>query len=894
MDPNTTNLNQALSASEKTVNRRRPLYCPEAQAFGAPGLWDALTKVFRETEGSRSLVVLSLAVMTLGLVIPASAQAVFNCSGFASSGSCGLGDGSQGSTGQPFAYVNGGALSGSSVILTQIGATHNSYNMQYQHSVNVQAFTTTFTFVPNGYNLGFTIQNCNNSGCPGGTTGKVFASGAGSEGGFSQFGGGGNIAPNNVFAMQLDSYNPLTYNGTFTYSSIQWYQTLQPPWTIGSYGDDALPLYFTRKVSTSPVPTNSPASSPGTTTGHTYSATIGYDGWTLSFCMYDVTAANGSCSSSTSGTGIYFTTSWTGVNIPSIVGGNTANIGFASGVGENPTTNLLISSWSYTANAPTGTPSFTAWNANSTYSTGGGATSAASPVYSVAPGTYSSTQSVSITTSTSPNSYICYVLSSGAPSFYPQPDNNGGCVEGTLYSSPISVSSSATLYAKAGSNSSAFSPGSTNPTGLGPPSTLVAGTYTITGGGGASTPTFSPAAGTYTSAQSVSISDATSGATIYYTTNGTTPTTSSTQYTGPITVSTTETLQAIAVATGHANSPVASATYTINVPVVATPTFSPAAGSYTTTQSVSISFATSGATIYYTTNGTTPTTSSTPYTGPITVNTTETLEAIAVATGDADSPVASATYTIDPPNPDAGNAPVINYPNGFAGNPAQLSLVNRAVYSGSSLELTNSGGGLANNAWYETPVNVQAFTTTFTWNAICPAKPASCGDGMGFMIISDSNPSSPGFKYSGYSGSQFSWSTCGGSALTDCRSINSILVKFDLYNNLTGTDGANLTGFYSGGVNPQPPEPENDMAPSGINMESGDLMKATLTYNGTVLMETVTDTVTGATYRNSYSANIPALVGGNTALVGFGGSSGGASVTQNIRSWTYTVESAGN
>ena len=58
------------------------------------------------------------------------------------------------------------------------------------------------------------------------------------------------------------------------------------------------------------------------------------------------------------------------------------------------------------------------------------------------------------------------------------------------------------------------------------------------------------------------------------------------------------------------------------------------------------------------------------------------------------------------------------------------------------------------------------------------------------------------------------------------------------------------------------------MAPSDINMQSGDLMKATLTYNGTVLMETVTDTVTGATYRNSYSANIPALVGEIPPLLG--------------------------
>ncbi|MBZ5663454.1 MAG: chitobiase/beta-hexosaminidase C-terminal domain-containing protein [Acidobacteriia bacterium] len=78
------------------------------------------------------------------------------------------------------------------------------------------------------------------------------------------------------------------------------------------------------------------------------------------------------------------------------------------------------------------------------------------------------------------------------------------------------------------------------------------------------TPTFSPVAGTYTTPQTVTISTTTSGATIYYTTNGTTPTTSSTKYTGPITVSKTETVKAISFFTGWAASPVGSATYTIN------------------------------------------------------------------------------------------------------------------------------------------------------------------------------------------------------------------------------------------------------------------------------------------------------------------------------------------
>ncbi|ACU75494.1 coagulation factor 5/8 type domain protein [Catenulispora acidiphila DSM 44928] len=92
-------------------------------------------------------------------------------------------------------------------------------------------------------------------------------------------------------------------------------------------------------------------------------------------------------------------------------------------------------------------------------------------------------------------------------------------------------------------------------------------TYTqggSTGGGGtAATPTFNPAGGSYTTAQSVTISDATSGASIRYTLDGSTPTASSTLYSGPISVTATTTVSAIAIASGMTNSAVASATYTI-------------------------------------------------------------------------------------------------------------------------------------------------------------------------------------------------------------------------------------------------------------------------------------------------------------------------------------------
>lgn len=86
--------------------------------------------------------------------------------------------------------------------------------------------------------------------------------------------------------------------------------------------------------------------------------------------------------------------------------------------------------------------------------------------------------------------------------------------------------------------------------------------YNASGTPTVATPTFSPAAGTYYEAQNVTISCTTTGATIYYTTDGTTPTTSSSVYSSPIAISTTTTVKAMGVKSGMDNSSVATATYT--------------------------------------------------------------------------------------------------------------------------------------------------------------------------------------------------------------------------------------------------------------------------------------------------------------------------------------------
>jgi len=156
------------------------------------------------------------------------------------------------------------------------------------------------------------------------------------------------------------------------------------------------------------------------------------------------------------------------------------------------------------------------------------------------------------------------------------------------------------------------------------------------------TPSFSMNSGSYSAGQTLTIYDATPGATIYYFIAGTAV---ATQYTDPITISSSVTVYAVAVASGYATSTVATATYV--VPTVAAPTFSLAPGAFSTAQTVTLADTTPGVTIFYAINGG-ATTASNVYNGPITVLTSETIEAIAVANGYANSVVATANYTIWP------------------------------------------------------------------------------------------------------------------------------------------------------------------------------------------------------------------------------------------------------
>lgn len=137
----------------------------------------------------------------------------------------------------------------------------------------------------------------------------------------------------------------------------------------------------------------------------------------------------------------------------------------------------------------------------------------------------------------------------------------------------------------------------------------------------------------------VTLATTSAGSTIYYTTDGSTPNSSSTAYSGSFSIgglSYPITVKAIAIRGGNSSS-VASVTY--NNPQCAMPVIS-----ITQAGAVTISCATEGATIYYTTDGTTPTAGSTAYSGSFNVANLTTVKAIAIKAGCDNSDVASEEY----------------------------------------------------------------------------------------------------------------------------------------------------------------------------------------------------------------------------------------------------------
>ncbi|MDZ4182360.1 MAG: chitobiase/beta-hexosaminidase C-terminal domain-containing protein, partial [Candidatus Cloacimonadaceae bacterium] len=320
------------------------------------------------------------------------------------------------------------------------------------------------------------------------------------------------------------------------------------------------------------------------------------------------------------------------------------------------------------------------WTASETHTgfyTTTGAVSIQLPVFTPAPGLFTTPQNIVLNTNTIPSgATLRYTLDGSDPN-----------ESSAIYSTPIPVNSGQTVTIRVRAYTANWLP-----------SQIHTGVFTVTGQVAIVAPVFSPVAGTYQTAQTVAINTTTTpaGATIRYTMDGSEPTASSPVYMTPINLAlnTNTTIKAKA----YLDNWVASETYTAVYVITGTvainaPVFTPAAGTYQSAQSVTINTLTTpaGATIRYTTDGSDPTATSPVYSAPISVplNTMMTIKARAFLTGWTSSQVYSSVYNV------TGQivlpTPMFTPPAGTYQTQQSVSLNTNTTPTGSTLRYTLNG-----------------------------------------------------------------------------------------------------------------------------------------------------------------------------------------------------------
>jgi fibronectin type 3 domain-containing protein len=218
----------------------------------------------------------------------------------------------------------------------------------------------------------------------------------------------------------------------------------------------------------------------------------------------------------------------------------------------------------------------------------------------------------------------------------------------------------------------------------------------------------------------------------------------------------------------------------------------------------------------------------------------------------------------------------LNFANGFAGSGSLLTFNGVAAkVVGTQLQLTDGGVSQASSVFSTQKIDVTRFATQFNFQLTNPN-----GDGFTFLIQGVSPTAvGPNGGALGYSN---------GSIVTGIT--KSVAIKFDLYNNQGETN--NSTGLYTNAAGPFSLG-SIDLTSTGINLHtSGRIFAVDLMYDGGFLRVTITDTVTNAVATHVYTVNIPSIVGGNTAYVGFTGGTGGATARQVILNWKYSPAAA--
>jgi len=186
--------------------------------------------------------------------------------------------------------------------------------------------------------------------------------------------------------------------------------------------------------------------------------------------------------------------------------------------------------------------------------------------------------------------------------------------------------------------------------------------------------------------------------------------------------------------------------------------------------------------------------------------------------------------------------------------------------SNGTIHLTTRSPFEDRSIFYNTPQSIGNFTTSFTYQALNPITP---GSGAAFVLQN---------------------ATAGAHAIGSGELGATIIhpaaaITLELQNSL---NTANSSGFYTNGqIN------GGSASVNPVNLVSGDPINVTITYNGVALSETLQDATTSATFSTSYLTNLPNVLGGTSAYVGFTAGTGtsgpsGGGVDQAFSNFTFT------
>jgi hypothetical protein len=188
--------------------------------------------------------------------------------------------------------------------------------------------------------------------------------------------------------------------------------------------------------------------------------------------------------------------------------------------------------------------------------------------------------------------------------------------------------------------------------------------------------------------------------------------------------------------------------------------------------------------------------------------------------------------------------------------------------TGNVLSITTDVGGEATSFFFDNPMYIGAFQAKFTYQDVTNGQTAA--DGFAFCLQNDSR----GMNAVGNTGSSDGYSGGPGSGISPSAAIGTEL--FPQVGSVGWqylTNGATATSY-------NPPTP--------VNLGSGDPIDWTITYDGSSITLSMSDEVTRKTYTTNFNVgSLPAIVGGDTAYIGFTGGTGGYEALQTISNFTY-------